>query len=211
MLEHVISKRIAEFLEQNSILTNFQHGFRQGYSTVIQLVTVVHSFAEALDKNGQIDVIFLDFSKAFDKVIPHKLITKLKDINLPDIFIAWIEDYLTERAQFVSVDGNNSSFLPVTSGVPQGSVLGPLLFLLYVNDIVNVVLPGTQIRLYADDCVLFRQVTCTNDQHNLNFSLNNILNWCNEHGMALNVQKTVYLCVTRTKTPLDFTYNLGPS
>lgn len=73
MLEHVISKRSAEFLEQNSILTNFQHGFRQGYSTVTQLVTVVHSFAEALDNNGQMDVIFLDFSKAFDKVIRHKL------------------------------------------------------------------------------------------------------------------------------------------
>lgn len=211
MLEHVISKRVVEFLEQNSILTNFQHGFRKGYSTVTQLVSVVHSFAETLDKNGQMDVIFLDFSKAFDKVIHHKLITKLRDINLPDIFITWIQHYLTERSQFVSVDGNNSSSLPVTSGVPQGSVLGPLLFLIYVNDIVNTVLPGTQIRLFADDCVLFRQITCSNDQQNLNLSLNNILNWCNDNGMALNAQKTVYLCVTRSKTPLHFTYNLGSS
>lgn len=167
MLEHVTSKCIVEFLEENSILTNFQHGFRKGYSSVTQLVTVVHSFAESLDKNN--------------KVIHQRLIMKLREINLSDIFIAWIEDYLMERAEFVSVDGNNLSFLPVTSGVPLGSILGPLLFLLYVN----VVLPRTQIRLFADDCVLFRQITCTNDEQNLNSSLSNIL--CIENGMALNV------------------------
>lgn len=135
------------------------------------------------------DVIVLDFSEAFNKIVHQKLITKLRDLNLPYIFIAWIADYITERSQFVSVDRNNSRSLPAASGVPQGSVLGPLLFLFYVNYIVNTVLPGTQIRLFADDCVLFRQVTRTNDQQNLSLILSNTLNWCNDKGMALNAQK----------------------
>lgn len=209
LIEHIIANRITEFLERNSILTTFQHGFRKGYSTMTQLVTVTHEFAKALDNNVQIDTIFLDLSKAFDKVPHDKLIEKLKNINLPEILVAWVSRYLMDREQYVFIDGHGSSYLPVTSGVPQGSVLGPLLFLLYINDIVTVVTPTTHIRLFADDCIIFREISSMQDQIELNTNLDKIYSWCKEWGMVVNAEKTVSLRITRKKSPFEFEYTLG--
>lgn len=199
LIEHIIATQIVNFLDQHSILTQFQHGFRKGYSTVTQLVTVIHSFALNLDNNRQTDIIFLDFSKAFDRVPHDKLIQKLKRIGLPDILVNWIAEYLTNRSQFVAINDHRSPSLHVSSGVPQGSVLGPLLFLIYINDIVNVITPTVQIRLFADDCVLFRDIYSVHDQNELNTNLSNIDQWCNEWGMTLNVDKSVCMRLTRQK------------
>lgn len=209
LLEHIIANQINEFLDEHSVLSNHQHGFRKGYSTVTQLVTVIHSLASCFDKNGQIDAIFLDFSKAFDRVPHDKLILKLRKIKLPEILITWIRSYLTNRSQCVEVNGRRSGYLPVGSGVPQGSVLGPLLFLIYINDIVTVIDPSIEIRLFADDCVLFHEITSPNDQHLLNTALANISEWCNTWDMKLNIGKTVYLRFSRRKAPLSFEYRLG--
>lgn len=111
LFEHIITTRITEFLDEHSILSIAQHGFRKGCSTTTQLVTIIDSIAKALDANGQIDAVFLDFSKAFDRVIHKKLILKLRNINLPDIIIAWITDYLDNRQQYVSVDDHNSGYI----------------------------------------------------------------------------------------------------
>uniref|UniRef100_A0A6G5AA70 Putative endonuclease/reverse transcriptase n=1 Tax=Rhipicephalus microplus TaxID=6941 RepID=A0A6G5AA70_RHIMP len=211
LLEHIIATQIGNFLTQHSILTNFQHGFRKGYSTVTQLVTIIHSFALNLDNNRQTDIIFLDFSKAFDSVTHDKLILKLKRIGLPEILVNWIADYLNNHEQFVAINDQRSQSLLVTSGVPQGSVLGPLLFLLYINDIVNVITPSVQIRLFADDCVLFRDINSLDDQNELNSNLHNIHLWCNEWGMILNAEKSVCMRLTRKKVPLNNTYQLGSS
>lgn len=173
LIEHIIANHILDYLKEHAVLTPWQHGFRKGYSTVTQLVTITHSFASVLDNNGQIDSIFLDFSKAFDKVPHDKLIFKLRTVGLSEMIISWITSYLSNRIQRVTI-GEQSGCLPVTSGVPQGSVLGPLLFLLYINDIVSVVVPGVCIRLFADDCALFKSISCANDQDGLQTSLNNI-------------------------------------
>lgn len=206
LIEHIIANHILEFLERHSILTSFQHGFRKGYSTVTQLVTVTHEFAKALDNNVQVDTIFLDLSKAFDKVPHDKLIQKLKNINLPESLVAWVSRYLMNREQYVLIDGHASSCLPVTSGVPQGSVLGPLLFLVYINDIVTVVTPTTHVRLFADDCILFREISSMQDQIELNTNLDNIYSWCRDWGMVVNAEKTVSLRITRKKSPFQFQY-----
>lgn len=211
LMEHIVATRILEYLNDHNILTGFQHGFRKGYSTVTQLVTVFHSFAHTLDNTGQIDAIFLDFSKAFDKVPHDKLILKMRNIGLPEILVTWVANYLTNRKQLVIIDGIGSGYLDVTSGVPQGSVLGPLLFILYINDIVNEITTGVQIRLFADDAVLFRDVSCCADQCELNTNLTNILEWCKNWGMVLNADKTLYLRITRKKVPYDYQYTLGTS
>lgn len=115
-----------------------------------------------------------------------KLLIKLRLIGIPELFISWILAYLTNHNQYVQVGEQHSGCLPVTSGVPQRSVLGPQLFLLYIKDIVNVVNTPVQIRLFADDCVLFREVSCLSNQCDLNTNLGNMLKWCEQWGLLLN-------------------------
>lgn len=170
-LEHIIANYISKFLNGNDLLPFFQHGFRKGFSTATQLTSIVHSFAGVLDKSGQVDVIFLDFRKAFN-LVPHtQLMHKLQLIGLPVFITNWISPYLSDRTQYVSIDDKCSMSLPVTSGMPQGSVLGPLLFLICINDIVDVITSPVQIRLFADDCILFNEINCHEDQIQLNSDL----------------------------------------
>lgn len=199
MLEHVIAGFIHEFLAERNILSPYQHGFRKKMSTVTQLVTTVHHFSAALDESGQVEVVFLDFSKAFDKVPHDKLLYKLEFIGLPDCILNWIRAYLSNRKQYVDINGCFSHSLAVTSGVPQGSVLGPLLFLLYINDLVSVIPEAVSVRLFADDCIVFREIRSPDDCVVLQESLFQIERWCEEWGMMLNAAKCAFLRITRKK------------
>lgn len=180
-------------------------------STVTQLVSTVHEILGVLDKSGQVDILFLDFSKAFDKVPHGKLLYKLKCLGLPSFIVRWISAYLSNRSQFVEIKNCTSSVLPVTSGVPQGSVLGPLLFLIYVNDLVDVVAGTVSIRLFADDCVVFKDISSANDHILLQNSICAIGDWCNRWGMLLNSEKTVLLRVSRKKIVSTFLYSIQNS
>lgn len=205
-MEHIISNYLADYLDQHNILTPYQHGFRKGLSTTTQLVSIVHAFSSIIDKSGQIDVIFLDFSKAFDRVSHSGLLFKLNQLKIPHTLINWIASYLEMRKQFVDVGGHLSDPAPVNSGVPQGSVLGPLLFLIYINDITKCVDESVGIRLFADDCILYKPVNSDNDQTTLNNSLNAITNWCETWDMKLNQDKTVFMRITNKKNPIMTKY-----
>ena len=128
------------------------------------LIRVVDDWLIALDQGFEICVIFFDISKAFN-TIPHvDLLRKLDQLGLDKYLVRWIGSYLSERSQFVSIDGINSHTLPVASGVPQRSVLGPLLFILYINDVVNTIIsPGSDLNMFADDMVLYRIIRTTVD------------------------------------------------
>ena len=140
-------------LEQHHILTDHQHGFHATRSTETQLIQTVHDLSKYLDENKCVDMAILDFTKAFDKV-PHKrLIHKLKYYGITNPISSWIESFIAGRTQQVVINGSASKPIKVTSGVPQGTVLGPLLFFLYINDLPNNL--TSNVRLFADDCLLY--------------------------------------------------------
>lgn len=187
LLEHIIFKHVSTFLEDECLIGSFQHGFRRGYSTVTQLIQTVHDTAAALDKHNQVDIIFLDFEKAFDGISHHKLLLKLKPILKNATLLAWIEAYFSCRRQVMPIDDITSRAISVLSGIAQGSVLGPLFFLVYINDIVQNI--PFKIRLFADDYIIYCEVTTSNDQILLNESLCLIKTWCADWQVTINKKK----------------------
>ena len=148
-------------LEKHNILNDEQHGFRKGRSCETQLALTINDLAKILDKQGQADVIIMDFSKAFDLVPHQRLLLKLRHFGISGTLHTWIKNFLTQRTQQVVLDGATSSSIAVTSGVPQGTVLGPLLFILYLNDLPDGL--SSQVRLLADDCIMYREITLIDD------------------------------------------------
>ena len=139
-------------LECNNILYMLQHGFRAKRSTETQLLTFVQDLYKNLRDNKQTDVIVMDFAEAFDKVSHKKLIRKLKEYGINSSINQWMESFLYQRQQRVVCEGEMSSWAPVTSGVPQGSVIGPILFLVYINDLPAKL--QSKVRLFADDTIV---------------------------------------------------------
>lgn len=174
-------------------------------------IRITHDFASAIDAKLQVDAIFIDFAKAFDRVPHNKLIEKLKSIGINSQILSWVAAYLSNRTQYVYLNKSESDRLNVFSGVPQGSVLGPLLFLVYVNDVADCVEDGVTVRLFADDCVVYTSVHDVADQVRLNSSLRNIARWCDTWDLKINTSKTNCMSVTHKRSPLQFNYTLNGS
>ena len=184
MLEHIILSYINKSLN----LSSHQHGFRHGLSCTTQLVTVVHDLMDANNENQQIHAAVLDFSKAFDKVSHSLLIVKLLGAGVHHSIVYWIQNFLSNRFQKVIINGHASAPLKVHSGVPQGSVLGPTLFLIYI-DKVGSVLKHSTIRLFADDALLYSRIGNHHDCINFQSDLTALENWASESKMIFNVTK----------------------
>ena len=152
-LKRLVFKYIYNHFRDNNILTSFQSGFIPGDSTVNQLTYLYNTFCQALDSGKEVRVVFCDISKAFDRVWHAGLIHKLKAAGISSDLLSWSVSYLANRKQRVVLPGTESNWNFIHAGVPQGSILGPLLFLLYINDIVTDI--GSNIRLFADDTSIY--------------------------------------------------------
>ena len=155
LLESIIRDHIMDLLIKHTLIKS-QHGFLKSKSCLTNLLCFFEEITKWVDEGSPVDIIYLDFQKAFDKVPHQRLILKLKSHGIGISIINWIEQWLTDRRQRVVLDGEVSNCKPVLSGVPQGSVLGPILFLLYINDLEEGV--TSKILKFADDTKLFRKL-----------------------------------------------------
>lgn len=204
IMEHVIYSLIMKFFDSNSLFHPAQHGFHKGLSCEMQLAIFLHDIHTNLDINVQTDVIFLDFCKAFDKVPHQRLLFNLKKHYLhPDVF-KWITEFLSNHSQFVAINNYLSNPVLVTSGIPQGSVLGPLVFLIYINDLPSHV--SSNIRMFADDCVIYRAIFDSHNQTALQKDLDNITTWCNDWLMTLNTNKCKAMSFSYSSHPIAPSY-----
>ncbi|CAB4027594.1 Hypothetical predicted protein [Paramuricea clavata] len=184
-----------------------QHGFIPGRSCTTQLVEVLNSIGSLLDSGKQTDVIFMDMSKAFGKVSHAALIAKLERYNISGSLLDWFSSYLYNRRQRVTTLGATSSEKTVSSGVPQGSILGPILFFLYVNDLPDVV-KNSSVACFADDTKIFRRVDSICDADLLQTDLSNLDSWSTSSGLVFNQLKCKCLRVPRKNQPVLYPYTI---
>ena len=154
ILERVVHVQVYDYMESNSILSDAQFGFRKGHSTSSCTLHLLDNIYKSIDENKYIGVVFLDLKKAFDTVDHHIMLQKLSKYGLSANAVNWFRDYLTGREQRTKIMGSKSVFRNIVCGVPQGSILGPLLFILYINDL-QCYLGDSRINLYADDTALY--------------------------------------------------------
>ena len=204
LLEHIIYSHIFSHLTKHNILTEEQHGFRQCRSCETQIIATVHDLAENLNCGNQTDVILLDFTKAFDKVPHGRLCHKLYHLGINGSLLSWIKCFLTDRQQQVIINGEISFLTSVTSGVPQGTVLAPLLFLYYINDITKDV--SSSIKLHADDVLIYNIIKTEEDCEKLQNDLNILNEWAMTWKMFFNPTKCEFLRVTNKKNIINFQY-----
>ena len=197
LLEKIIFKYLYNYLQEHEILTKYQSGFRPNDSTTNQLLEIYHIILENLDKGKDIKFIFCDVSKAFDKVWHRGLLHKLKKYGINGSLHKWFESYVCNRSRRVINEGSKSTWMTTSAGVPQGSVLGPYLFLLYINDIVEKI--NTTIRLFADDTSLFTVIENQESIQLLNEDLIEIAQWSDDWLIILNHTKTNSMTFTRKK------------
>ena len=206
LLEHIIDSQLMKHLDKHDILSDAQHAFRKARSTESQLILTTNDLTRNLDNHCTTDLAILDFSKAFD-VVPHeRLLIKLDHYGIRGSTKRWIRSFLTQRHQRVTINGTPSSWEKVLSGVPQGTVLGPHLFLMFINDISEVV--SSTIRLFADDCLVYRTINSPEDELLLQKDLDNLISWTETWGMRFNAKKCNIMRVSNRRNQDVHTYTM---
>ena len=207
IVEHILHSHIMKYLDKHKVLNTAQHGFRSGHSCETQLIQTIHDFTSSLNYRTQTDVVIMDFSKAFDTVPHNRLLLKCAKYGVTGKINNWLSAFLKNRNQRVVVGGDYSKWVEVESGVPQGTVLGPLLFLLYINDLPDNL--HSQVRLFADDCVVYRNVTTIKDTQLLQKDLESLSKWESCWQMSFNADKCFVLRIPGSRTPITSEYKLG--
>ena len=199
VLERLMYSRLLSFINKNKLLYKFQFGFREDHSPQLALIYLIDKISNALESGDYVLGIFLDFSKAFDTVNHNILFTKLNHYGIRDTALQWLKSYLSNREQYVCFDGADSDRKRIKCGVPQGSILGPLLFLIYINDLASV--SGNLFSLlFADDSNMF--ITGQNPDsliETMNVEMIKVVDWLNINKLSLNLKKTHFIIFRRKR------------
>ena len=187
VLESIIRDELSSHLEKKGFYNNCQHGFVKGWSTLTNLLETLESWTNLLEESFGIDIVYLDYRKAFDTV-PHKrLLEKIRGLGLGSVISTWIENFLQDRKLKVCVRGSYSEWIDVINGVPQGSVLGPLLFLIFVQDLPNWV--KNSIKMFADDTKIWTKIASLEDADSLQQDLDRLVQWSAKWLLEFNPSK----------------------
>ena len=205
LVETVIRDAIFKHLESNELLTDAQYGFRKGRSCCTQLLDSMKDWANAIDEGYSMDIIYLDYRKAFDSVPHERLLNKLEAYGIKGEIHRWIRNFLIGRTQRVIVNGEYSKAASVSSGIPQGSVLGPILFLIFINDLPEIL--QSIVKLFADDTKLYRTIVDKNDETILQNDIDQIAAWSERWQIPFNVNKCKVLKVG--KNDQNVKYSMG--
>lgn len=207
LLEKVIKHRLSKFLEENNLLANNQFGFRQKRSTEDAVIQLTDTVASSLDKGERCIGVFLDLKKAFDTVSIPLLLKKLEVLGVRGTALSWFTSYLSNRRQYVKLETTKSDTMSTHFGVPQGSVLGPMLFLVYINDLCLLEAASAQIFTFADDtAILFTGCSWEDVQYKTEEGLLRVSQWLHNNLLTLNK----YLCfhINNSTNPDNFTLKI---
>ena len=207
VLESIIYDHIVKHMIKNKLFSKSQYGFISKRSAALQLLNVLEIWCNILDENGIIDDINMDFMKAFDTVPHRRLLGKLESYGIQGDTLGWIEAFLTRRKQKVIVNGHSSDWTEVKSGVPQGSVIAALLFVIYINDLPDNI--KSPLYLFADDCKFFRQIITPEDTSIMQSDLDKLLEWSKTWLLKFHPGKCVTLRLSLHKQNDKYTYHLG--
>ena len=187
ILEKFIKEEISHHMTNNELLNNAQYGFWSKRFCVLQLLEAMKEWTKSLDDGLQVDVIYLEFKKVFDSAPHNRLLKKLSAYGIREQILVWLDDFLKGRRRRVQIGCSNSDWSDTLSGVPQGSVLGPMLFLIYINDLPDTLF--SCIKLFADDTKLFRVVSTQQNRQALQNDLQRNMDWSEEWELAFNSDK----------------------
>jgi len=203
LMEFTIKEHLLSYLLTKNLISKQQHAFIIKHSTTTNLLECIYDWSIALNNRNSVDIIYIDFKRAFDSIVYSKLLYKLQCYGICGKLLSWISAFLNNRSQSVVVGNTSSVYIDVISGVPQGSVLGPILFILYINDIDAVCQSNTKLKLFADDLKLYSIVEIDNlssSSVTLQQSLENVYRWANEWQFSINVSKTNVLSLSNKQS-----------
>ena len=208
VMERIIHRQLVSALESKQLINDAQHGFRHKRSTVTLLIAAVNNWASCLERRNSVNCVLLDLAKAFDSVPHYHLLLRLESLGVRGNLLSWFNSFLTKCYQRVVINGCFSDWLPVCSGVPQGSVLGPLLFLLYIDE-VNHIVSNSVVKLFADDIALYKEIVSPYDQKLLQEDLTKIYQWSQLWQLNLNPRKCESICISFKRSPRVCEYHLN--
>lgn len=210
IMETVIKDQILDYLLSKKLISKHQHGFMRNHSTTTNLLESTHDWIVGLSSSNNIDVVYIDFSKAFDSIVFSKLVCKLQTYGICGKLLAWLSGFIHGRSQCVVLENYLSTVADVISGVPQGSVLGPILFLVFINDVISIRCGDTTVKLFADDLKLYSVYNTTDNSADLQQSIDKLVNWSKLWQLEINLNKCHVLSInTKSKSNIGSRYSLN--